>query len=80
MTSVSLAADEVVMVRLIISLFMHSLLNGEAINLDTLLAAFETAGIPKTENPLAHAQPKVLKALLEKFRDGQSQTEEARPG
>lgn len=71
MTSVSLAADELKVVRLILALFMHSLLNGEVINLDTLLSAFETAAVPKDENPLAHAQPAVLKALLEKFRDGQ---------
>lgn len=73
MTSVSLAADELKMVRLIIALFMHSLLNGEVIVLDTLLNAFETAGVPNDENPLSAAQPKVLKALLEKFRDGQSE-------
>jgi hypothetical protein len=79
MTSVSLAADEVVVVRLVLSLFLHSLLNGEEIRLDTLLSAFETAGVPKDENPLAHVQPKVLKTLLEKFRDGQGQDQDA-PG
>jgi hypothetical protein len=68
MISVSLDDDDAKLVRLALALLYHGIGAGEHVAMSTILAAFETAGVQTTENPLGRAQPAVLATLIEKFK------------